>query len=308
MSVNPAEIAQVRAFNRFYTKVIGLLEEGMHQSPYTLAEARVIYELGKRGHASSAIIAEGLDMDRGQMSRLVLRLVDQGVVAVLPRAGDRRMVPLALTPEGDAVYRRFNEMSDAAVANGLLEPLDTFGRRDLVGAMRRIEALLGEPDDTPLVLRPHRVGDIGWLIHRQGLLYHLEQGWNGEFETLITRIYAEYEAAPANPPKSLWIAEQDGEIAGSVFIIPAEESGTAQLRMLYTEPAFRGRGIGKRLVEEAVRFSRASGYRRIILWTQDCLVSARRIYQGAGFQLVREEKHRSFGTDLNGQYWALDLY
>ncbi|QDZ12987.1 bifunctional helix-turn-helix transcriptional regulator/GNAT family N-acetyltransferase [Devosia ginsengisoli] len=307
MSVNPADIAQVRAFNRFYTKIIGLLEEGMHKSAFGLAEARVIYELGKRGRATSAAIAGSLDMDRGQMSRLILRLVDQGVVAVLPRGADKRSTPLALTPEGDAVYRRFNEMSDAAVVSGLLEPLDEFGRRDLVSAMRRIEALLAEPGDTPLVLRPHRVGDIGWLIHRQGLLYHLEQGWNGEFETLITRIYAEYEAAPATPPKSLFIAEQDGEIAGSVFIIPAEEAGTAQLRMLYTEPAFRGRGIGKRLVEEAVRFSRASGYQRVILWTQDCLVSARRIYQAAGFQLIREEKHHSFGVDLNGQYWALEL-
>lgn len=307
MSVSPADIAQVRAFNRFYTKIIGLLEEGMHKSAFGLAEARVIYELGKRGRATSAAIAGSLDMDRGQMSRLILRLVDQGVVAVLPRGADKRSTPLALTPEGDAVYRRFNEMSDAAVVSGLLEPLDEFGRRDLVSAMRRIEALLAEPGDESLILRPHRVGDIGWLIHRQGLLYHLEQGWNGAFETLITRIYAEYEAAPATPPKSLFIAEQDGEIAGSVFIIPAEEAGTAQLRMLYTEPAFRGRGIGKRLVEEAVRFSRASGYQRVILWTQDCLVSARRIYQAAGFQLIREEKHHSFGVDLNGQYWALEL-
>jgi DNA-binding MarR family transcriptional regulator/GNAT superfamily N-acetyltransferase len=309
MSVRAADIAQVRAFNRFYTRIIGLLEEGMHKSPYTLSEARVIYELGKRGHATSSVIAEELDMDRGQMSRLVLRLVDQGIVAVLPRNRDRRSSPLALTPEGDAMFRRFNEMSDAAAANGLLEPLDEFGRRDLVGAMRRIEALLSEPGDEPLILRPHRVGEIGWLIHRQGLLYHLEQGWNGEFETLITTIYAEYEAAPANPPKSLWIAEQDGQVAGSVFIIPAagEPEGTAQLRMLYTEPAFRGRGIGKRLVEETVRFSRASGYKRIILWTQDSLSSARRIYQSAGFVLAREERHRSFGADLNGQYWALEL-
>lgn len=309
MPVHPADVAQVRAFNRFYTRVIGLLEEGMHQSPHSLSEARVIYELGKRGHATSSAIAEELDMDRGQMSRLVLRLVDQGIVAVLPRAGDRRATPLALTPEGDAVFRRLDAMSDAAAANGLLEPLDEFGRRDLVGAMRRIEALLGEPSDEPLILRPPRIGEIGWLIHRQGLLYHLEQGWNGEFEKLITTIYAEFEAAPASPPKSLWIAEQDGQVAGSVFIIPAagEPEGTAQLRMLYTEPAFRGRGIGKRLVEEAVRFSRASGYRRIMLWTQDSLVSARRIYQGAGFTLVREERHRSFGTDLNGQFWALEF-
>ena len=309
MSVNPADIAQVRAFNRFYTKIIGLLDEGMHKSHHSLSEARVIYELGKRGHATSSTIAEELDMDRGQMSRLVLRLVDQGIVAVLPRSKDRRSTPLALTPEGDAVFRRFNDMSDAAAADGLLAPLDEFGRRDLVGAMRRIEALLGEPGHEPLILRPHRVGEIGWLIHRQGLLYHLEQGWNGEFETLITRIYAEYEAAPASPPKSLWIAEHDGQVAGSIFIIPAtgEPAGTAQLRMLYTEPAFRGRGIGKRLVGEAVQFSRASGYKRIILWTQDCLVSARRIYQGAGFSLIREDPHHSFGADLNGQYWALDF-
>ncbi len=309
MSVNAADIAQVRAFNRFYTRIIGLLEEGMHKSPHSLSEARFVYELGRRGRATSSIIAEELDMDRAQMSRLVWRLMDQGIVASLPRTSDRRQVPLALTPEGDALFRHFNEMSDAAAADGLLEPLDEFSRRDLVSAMRRIEALLAEPGDEPLILRPHRVGEIGWLIHRQGLLYHLEQGWNGAFEALITTIYAEYEAAAANPPKALWIAEQDGEVAGSVFIIPAagEPEGTAQLRMLYTEPAFRGRGIGKRLVEEAVRFSRASGYKRIILWTQDSLGSARRIYQGAGFALVREERHISFGADLNGQYWALEL-
>ena len=188
MSLRANDIAQIRAFNRFYTKIIGLLEEGMHQSPHSLAEARVIYELGKRGSASASVIAGGLDMDRGQMSRLVLRLVDQGVVAVLPQAGDKRSSPLALTPQGDEVYRRFNAASDAAAADSLLEPLDEFGRRDLVGAMRRILSLLGEPGDDPLVLRPNRIGEIGWLIHRQALLYNLEQGWNGEFETLITTI------------------------------------------------------------------------------------------------------------------------
>ncbi len=310
MSVSATEVAQIRAFNRFYTRVIGLLDEGMHKSPYSLSEARVIYELGKRGHATAAAIADSLDMDRGQMSRLILKLTDQGVVAVLPRpAADRRSSPLALTAEGDAVFRHLNDMSDRAAAETLLEPFDAFQRRDLVAAMRRIQSILAEPDDEPLILRPHRVGEIGWLIHRQGLLYHLEQGWNGEFETLITRIYQEYEAAPEKPPKALWVAEQGGEVAGSVFILPAagEGEGTAQLRMLYVEPAFRGRGIGKRLVEEAVRFSRASGYKRIILWTQDCLASARRIYQAAGFQLLREEPHHSFGADLNGQYWALEL-
>ena len=301
------QIAEIRSFNRFYTKVIGLLEEGMHKSPYSLAEARLVHEIGKRGTITSAGVAAILGMDRGQMSRLLWRLIDQGLIAMLPRGADKRAAPLALTPEGDAVFRQLNDMSDASAIT-LLEPLDEFQRRDLVGAMRRIAAILAEPGDEPLILRPHRIGDIGWLIHRQGLLYHLEQGWNGEFETLIAQIYGEYDAAPANPPKSLWIAERGGEVAGSIFIVPAAgEQGTAQLRMLYVEPAFRGLGIGKRLVEEAVTFSRASGYKRIILWTQDCLGSARRIYQGAGFELIREEPHHSFGVDLNGQYWALEL-
>lgn len=308
MSIQAADIAQIRAFNRFYTAIIGLLEEGMHKSPHTLAEARVIYELGTRGQAIASTIADGLGMDRGQMSRLVLRLIDQGLVAQLPRGTDRRASPLALTPDGDEMFRRFNAMSDEVAANALLEPLDEFSRRDLIGAMRRIEALLGEPDDETLVIRPHRVGELGWLVHRQGLLYHLEQGWNGEFEALIARLYAEFETMPVNPPKSLFIAEIGGEVAGSVYVVPAASgNGTAQLRMLYTEPAFRGRGVGKRLVDEAIRFARASGYDRLILWTQDCLGSARRIYQGAGFTLESEERHHSFGVDLNGQYWTLDL-
>lgn len=308
MDDRTSQIAEIREFNRFYTKVIGLLEEGMHKSPYTLVEARVIYELGRRGRATAATIAEELGMDRGQMSRLVYRLLDQGVVANLPRSGDMRAVPMALTPEGDTVYAHLNAMSDAVAATSLLEPLDEFMRRDLVGAMRRIQAILAEPGDDPLILRPHRIGEIGWLIHRQGLLYHLEQGWNGEFEALIARIYADYEAAPASSNRSLWIAEKGGEVAGSVFIIPAEgEADTAQLRMLYVEPAFRGMGIGRRLVDEAIRFSRAAGYRQVMLWTQDCLASARGIYQRAGFTLLREEPHHSFGLDLNGQYWVLAL-
>lgn len=305
--VTSEQIAEIRSFNRFYTRVIGLLREGMHQTTHTLAEARVIYELNKDGVTTAAQVAAALDMDRGQMSRLMLRLVEQGLVAHLPRSGDGRSNPVALTAEGRAVAARFNALSDEAAGRTLLEPLSEFERRDLVGAMRRISTILAEPEDGALVLRPPRIGELGLLIHRQAVLYHLEHGWDGDFETLIMQIYAEYQASPG--PKSLWIAEQSGEVAGSLFILPApgEAAGTAQLRMLYTEPAFRGRGIGRRLVEEAVRFSRAAGYRRIILWTQDSLGSARRIYQSAGFTLEREEPHHSFGTDLNGQYWALEL-
>lgn len=303
------ETAQVRAFNRFYTRVIGLLDEGMHQTHHTLAEARVIYELAQAGTTTASVLAAALGMDKGQMSRLLSRLTVQELVENMPSAGDGRSAPIALTAKGRTVATRFEAMSDEAAARTLLDPFTPFERTDLVMSMRRIEALLAEPESAPLVIRPHHVGELGWLIHRQALLYHLEQGWNGEFEALITRIYAEYEQAAAAPPKALWVAEQGGVVAGSVFILPAagEPEGTAQLRMLYVEPMFRGRGIGRRLVEEAVAFSRKSGYRRIMLWTQDCLVSARRIYEGAGFILAREERHHSFGADLNGQYWVREL-
>lgn len=306
---DPAEIAQVRAFNRFYTRVIGLLNEGMHQTHHTLAEARVIYELAQSGVSTASEIAAALDMDRGQMSRLMSRLMAQDLVENQPRGADGRAVPLALTDKGRAIAARFDAASDEAAARSLLDPFSRFERADLVASMRRIRTMLAEPEDGPLIIRPHRVGELGWLVHRQGLLYHLEQGWNGAFEALITRIYAEYEEAPVSPPKALWVAEQGGVLAGSIFVVPAagEAEGTAQLRMLYVEPMFRGHGIGKRLVDEAVAFSRASGYRRIMLWTQDCLVSARRLYQGAGFTLTREERHHSFGADLNGQYWVLEL-
>ena len=307
---NPADIAQVRSFNRFYTKIIGLLDEGMHKTRYSLSEARVIYELSTLGVTTAAQVAASLGMDRGQMSRLMAKLIDQELVANLPRSDDGRANPVELTAEGLAVAARFNAMSDAAAAETLLDPLDDFRRRDLVGSMRRISTILGETKAAAtLVLRPARIGEIGWLIHRQGLLYHLEQDWNGEFETLITRIYADFETAPESPPKHLWVAEIEGEVAGSIFVIPAEdgEKGTAQLRMLYVEPMFRGRGIGARLVAEAVSFAKISGYERIMLWTQDSLASARSIYQKAGFVLAREERHHSFGADLNGQFWLLEF-
>lgn len=304
---NPSDVAQVRAFNRFYTRIIGLLDEGMHKTMHSLSEARVIYELSKDGVTTGAQVAATLNMDRGQLSRIMTKLVDQGLIANLPRSGDGRSTPVGLTPEGREVAARLSAMSDAAAAETLLDPLDEFQRRDLVGSMRRISALLGEPETNTLVLRAPRIGEIGWLIHRQGLLYHLEQGWNGEFETLITRIYAEYEAAA--PAKQIWVAELEGEMAGSVFVLPSTEGeeGTAQLRMLYTEPMFRGRGVGGRLVAEAVSFARMSGYKRVMLWTQDCLASARSIYQKAGFVLTKEERHHSFGADLNGQYWVLEF-
>jgi GNAT superfamily N-acetyltransferase/DNA-binding MarR family transcriptional regulator len=280
----------------------------MHKSPFTLAEARLIHEIGKRASTTASELGSELSMDRGQLSRLLWNLSDQGQLAIVPAPGDRRSNIIALTADGEATYDMLNSASDVATAD-LVASLDAEQVRRLVGSMRTIETLLsGAAATGPLVFRPHRIGELGWLTYRQALLYNQEYGWNSEFEVLIARIYAEYEAASDTPPKSLWVTEYAGEIAGSVFVVPAAgEEGTAQLRMLYVEPAFRGKGIGAMLVDHAVKFACNAGYRRMILWTQDCLVSARKIYQAAGFTLTREERHQSFGADLNGQYWELDL-
>lgn len=301
-------IAAIRRFNRFYTRIVGLLDEGMHKSPFTLAEARLIHEIGKRASTTASELGNDLGMDRGQLSRLLWKLSDQGQLAIVPDNQDRRSNTIALTPDGETTYDMLNSASDAAAAD-LIAPLDAEQVKRLVSSMGTIETLLsGEAATGPLVFRPHRIGELGWLTYRQALLYNQEYGWNSEFEVLIARIYADYEATPDKPPKSLWVAEYVGQIAGSVFVVPAAgEEATAQLRMLYVEPAFRGKGIGAMLVDHAVKFARNAGYRQIILWTQDCLVSARKIYQAAGFTLAREERHQSFGADLNGQYWELDL-
>lgn len=301
-------IAAIRAFNRFYTRIIGVLNESMMQSPFPLAEARLIHEIGKRKHTSAGELARDLDIDAGQLSRLVWRLSDQGLLASTPNPNDKRANNLSLTPDGDSACAELNTMSDAAVV-GLTETLGDVKCQNLVKSMQTIQSTLGgEMQKSALVLRPHRVGELGWLIHRQAVLYNQEYGWNSAFEALIAKIYADFETVPATAPKALWVAEQNDEIAGSVFIVPAEaQKQTAQLRMLYVEPSVRGNGVGGKLVEEAVMFAKSFSYKRITLWTQDCLTSARKIYRAAGFKLVSEGKHHSFGHDLNGQYWERDL-
>jgi GNAT superfamily N-acetyltransferase len=253
-------------------------------------------------------VAAELGMDRAQMSRLVWRLADQGYVTTLPGEGDRRRNTLTLLKEGEEAFAMLDMLSDESVET-MLRPLDAGQCQQLLASMQQIEALLMKPQErVALTLRPHRIGELGWLIHRQAILYNAEYGWNGEFEALIARIYAEFEEASETPPKGLWVAERGGRIAGSVFVLAApEDAATARLRMLYVEPAFRGLGLGRMLVDQAVAFARSSGYARMTLWTQDCLASARRIYQAAGFVLASEAPHRSFGKDLNGQTWQLDL-
>lgn len=300
------QIADVRAFSRFYTRQIGLLEEHFNKSHFSLPEGRVLYEIAAQGHTTLAEIARALGMDPGYASRLLRKLVDDGVIALSPNPRDRRSNSIALTREGDLAFASLDAVSNGAVGE-LLRPLDETQRKALVGAMRTIRSLLGDTlPAAPLTIRPHRIGEIGWMVHRQGLLYNQQFGWNGEFEALIARIYYEYETAPDTPPKNLWVAERNGTIAGSIFVMPSEGiPGSAQLRMLYVEPDARGLGIGKTLVDQAVSFARSSGYERMRLWTHTIQESARRLYAAAGFEIVETDAHRQFGKDLVAEIWEM---
>lgn len=306
-------IARIRAFNRDYTRTIGLLNEGLMESEFGLAEARVIHEIGKLQPVTAVEIAARLGMDRGQLSRIVNRLTRHGILTATRSQTDGRARALSLSANGETACARLNANSDDSVS-ALIADLTDRQREKIVGAMETISGLMGaahpdtDPDTQELRFRSHRLGELGWLIGRQGLLYSQEFGWNAEFEALIARIYSEYELAPESPPKKLWIAETDGRIAGSIFVLPNVEDPTvAQLRMLYVEPWARGRGIGDKLVQQVISFSEEAGYRSIMLWTQSCLVAARKIYDRAGFTLESEETHHSFGQDLLGQYLIMDL-
>lgn len=304
-SVTPMdEIEDVRAFSRFYTRQIGLLQEHFNESEFSLPEGRVLHEIASRGHTTMAGIATALNMDRGYLSRLSRKLVAEDLIAVGPNLADRRSNNVALTPEGDAAYAGLASASAKAVER-LLAPLGEGQRRELIEAMRVIRLLLGDTlPPAPVILREARIGDIGWMVHRQGVLYNQQYGWNGEFEALIAGIYAEYHAAPETPPKHLWVAERNRRIAGSVFVMPSEGiAGSAQLRMLYVEPDARGLGIGKTLVDQAVSFAQRSGYERMRLWTHTIQESARRLYAAAGFEVVESKPHHQFGKDLVAEIW-----
>jgi DNA-binding MarR family transcriptional regulator/ribosomal protein S18 acetylase RimI-like enzyme len=308
MADHSDEIAGIRAFNRFYTRLVGALDAGLLETPYSLSEARFIYEIATRGSTSAAELSRVLKVDPGYTSRLMAKLVDAGIVAIVPSGTDARRNDIALTREGDAAFRLLDSASDASV-EALIEPLSAPRRSAMLSAMADIRRAFGdEPDAAPVRLRAPLVGELGWLVHRQAVLYHEEQGWNADFEGLIAKLYGDYQAMPEAPPKRLWIAELGGAVAGSIYVVPAAgRPGVAQLRMLYVEPFARGRGIGQQLVDAVIGFSRVSGYSKVILWTQSALVSARRIYDAAGFRLVSEEAHFSFGAELVGQYLELDL-
>lgn len=302
-----ARIAAVRAFNRFYTRHVGALNEGLLRSPFTLAEARVFYELYAGSGWTAARLSRALSMDPAYLSRILKKLKARGFVEMQPASEDRRQRLLSLAEPGRDAFRPIDRASRAEVSE-ILARLGQSQQARLLAAMRTIQDIL-DPDDrrqAATVIRSHRPGDIGWIVHRQARLYHEEYGWDARFEGMIAQIAGAFLADHDPAREHCWVAEREGAILGSVFLVRAGAE-TAQLRMLYVEETARGQGLGRRLVEECLSFARAAGYRRATLWTYDLLVSARRIYEAVGFRLVSEEPHHSFGKELVGQTWEIAL-
>jgi DNA-binding MarR family transcriptional regulator/GNAT superfamily N-acetyltransferase len=299
-------IADIRAFNRFYTRQIGLLSEHIAKSRFSLAEGRVLYELAKRGHAMGVELSQSLGLDPAYLSRMLRKFVAADLVVHTPSLSDRRASEIALTREGDAAVEELEQLNDDAIET-VLENIGPADRLALTGAMATIRRILGdEPRRGPVILRPHRIGDLGWMIHRQGILYNRQFGWDIGFESLIAGIYNEFQEAPADPPRNLWVAEQNGSIVVSIFVMPsAGHAASAQLRMLYVEPAARGQGVGTALVAQAVSFARDNGYARMRLWTHTIQEAARRVYAAAGFTIVETIPEHNFGKDMVGEIWEM---
>ena len=297
----------VRGFNRFYTKQIGVLREGLLGSPYSLTEVRVLYELAHRSQPTAAELGRELGLDAGYLSRILRNFERRGLVAKARSRADGRQSLLSLTARGRKAFAPLNARSHDEVA-AMLARLSVTEQSRLIEAMRTIHALLGsraEPK-VPYVLRSHRPGDMGWIIHRHGALYAQEYGWDETFEALVAEIAAAFIRNLDPKRERCWIAEREGEIIGSVFLVQKSKT-VGQLRLMYVEPKARGLGIGSRLVEECLRFARQVGYRKVVLWTNSVLLAARHIYEKAGFRLIHSEPHRSFGRDLVGETWELTL-
>ncbi|WP_437374202.1 bifunctional helix-turn-helix transcriptional regulator/GNAT family N-acetyltransferase [Inquilinus limosus] len=306
-----AELAEhvtaMRHFNRFYTQKIGVLEEGLLQSPFSLTELRVLYELVHRDRPTASELGRALGLDAGYLSRILARFEQQGLLARTPSPQDGRQNLLAATEAGRAAMAPLEERSNEVLGR-LLQPLSAGDRAQLTEAFRMVERLLGEPRDKAVsyLLRPHRPGDLGWIVYRHGVLYAREYGWGEGFEALVAEIAAQFLRGHDPQREQCWVAELDGEIVGTVMLVRQSDE-VAKLRLLLVEPKARGHGIGARLVEECIRFARRAGYRRITLWTNDVLTAARRIYEKAGFRLVDAKPHRDFGPEMVGETWELEL-
>ncbi|MEA2738695.1 MAG: hypothetical protein QOH05_2002 [Acetobacteraceae bacterium] len=300
-------IAAVRRFSRFYTRQIGLLGEGLLNSAFSLTEGRVLYELAHRDALTATDLCRDLGLDAGYLSRILKTFEQRDLITRTASPRDGRQMLVGLTRAGRAAFAPLDRASqeDVLAMIGRLTATET---EALQQAMRTVERLMDaerKPAD-PIILRPHRIGDLGWIASRQALLYAQEYGWDASYEALAAEILAGF--VKTHDPKSerSWIAEREGEVVGSVFVMRASET-VAKLRLLYVEPAARGTGLGRRLVDACIGFARDSGYRTLTLWTNDVLVPARRIYQAAGFSCVAAAPHHSFGKDLIGETWELAL-
>jgi DNA-binding MarR family transcriptional regulator/GNAT superfamily N-acetyltransferase len=299
-------VASVRAFNRFYTGIIGLLGEGLLDTPYSLTEARIVFELAQRDTTEVSELRRVVGVDAGYLSRLLSRFEADGLVARERSSTDGRRQVVKLTSAGRRTFRTLDARTAADVRT-LVSELSDDDQRRLIGAMATIRGVLDGADRAPtVVLRPPDPGDFGWIVERNAALYAEEYGWDGTYETLVARIVADFMEHHEPGRERAWIAEVDGAPAGCVLCVRKDDD-VAQLRLLLVEPRARGLGIGTRLVDECLRFARRAGYARMILWTNDVLVDARRIYERAGFELVEEEPHHSFGHDLVGQIWERSL-
>lgn len=298
-------VEAVQRFNRFYTRRIGVLRAGLLGSPYPLPEARLIYELGRRGRCTATELCAELDLDAGYLSRLASSLRRRGVMRSQRSSADGRASLLSLTAAGRKAFRRLDSRSREEVA-AMLRALATLDRDRLVFALRTVETLLTDAPERKIGLRAPRAGDLGWVVQAHGALYAAEYGWGARFEALVAGIVSEF-VARLDPRRGRgWIAEQDGERVGCAFVV-AKSKSAAQLRLLLVDPRARGRGLGTRLVRESIAFARMQGYRRLVLWTQSNLLAARAIYEACGFKLSRTEQHADFGVKLRGEYWELAL-
>src|SRR5829696_1246357 len=300
-------VGDVRHFNRFWTRQIGVLREGYLESPFSLTEVRVLYEFARREETTASELGEELGLDAGYLSRILRGFEKHGLIHKRPSEADGRRRLLRLTERGREAFAPLDARSRGEIG-AMLGSLSVAEQERLVGAMRTIERLLSfRPDPAvPYLLRPPQPGDMGWVVHRHGVLYAREYGWDERFEALVAGIVAKFIQQYDPRVERCWIAERDGEVVGCVFLVRESEE-VAKLRLLLVEPEARGLGIGSRLVEECIRFARQAGYLKITLWTNNVLNSARRIYEAMGFQLVHEKPHRSFGHDLVGQSWELML-
>ena len=301
------EVAAVRGFNRFYTRKLGVLDQHLLDSPFSLSEARVMYELAHRDDAAAKEIGIELGLDAGYLSRIVQSFEENGLITRKPLPADRRQYQLSLTAKGRQAFARLDRRSQDEVGT-MLGQLGEAERARVVNAMRTIEHLL-EPRTGArpgVLLRSHRPGDIGWVVSRHGAIYAQEYGWDISFEALVAEITAQFLRSFDPSREHCWIADIDGEPVGSIFLVKASDE-VAKLRLLLVEKKARGLGVGRALTDQCIRFAREKGYRSITLWTQSILVAARDIYQRAGFVRVAEEKHHSFGVDLVGETWELKL-